>query len=212
MQDIPDEITRDDLAQWLNRGWYYAIGADGSQTLVRFQDTCSDAGSGGVLAQGYDYIGDTMLVTPPCGILLHWPECGAINTPTGALYVQRLQRRQWTRAYTSRTVQVSQLGAWFQLATANASPVLDGDAATVVRALFDAWYPDSMYEGIDLLLERPSVAINRHITLVVEGPETCGVYYRKDRCGTLEPDGHFETTCGERLTRRVRKLIGDIEI
>ena len=201
MQQLPEDISREDLSQWLGRGFFYADVPEVGRVL------CS-------LVEVHDP--NTVYVIPlgtrnPVrvrreDIWSHWPLCGCINTQHGALYVQRKVERQWRRVYSGRFVTITIPWEWEAIRLRPPLGGYNGDNAEVVKALFSPEYPGSVGEAMERI-DGPktpgTVALNRLIIFDKEG----GLHYNGDLIGHLNSNQQFVPTCGERLARRVEKYI-----
>jgi hypothetical protein len=138
-------------------------------------------------------------------IRCHWPTCGAINVPDHpAVYVERLQVRQYRRTYNAQCTRTHVPGQWFLFKQGK----LRGDiteSAGLLKALFYPEYPATVGKAYARLRELGSVAINRHITLVGD-PGSPEVYYRTARAGVIAPHG-FQPYPGFNVN--LRKLLGE---
>jgi hypothetical protein len=202
MHKLVNNMSMDDVQQWLRSGWFYAeIGRE--TRLVRFEHI--DERSICV----WDPADDEHHNVAPGDITIHWPQGGAINCDGGAVFVNRRQARQWRRAYSSRGVRVTVPNRWGLLGRLPHELCrASGDEWGVVRHLFHPRYPDSLPEAMEMLRGQPTVALNPHIMLIDEkGP--IGVYYRGERVGTCN-NGVFASTCDHLTARRVTKLIGGV--
>ena len=201
MIEIPSDIRSHDLSQWLEGGVFFAkrsadsewelatyIGSDEARIVVRFlKDRQRE---------------DVRLSDIRC----HWPRCGSVNMPGFALYVQRMQRRQWRRTYNGRCIRLSIPGKWQHLKMVTARDLrVSADDPVFLDAVFNPTYPDTFGAAVDLLRDKPSVALSPQIILV--GHPNTLVYYRGERVGQMV-GSKFQPECGEMTALRVGKLIG----
>lgn len=206
MIELPDDIGRDDMYQWL----------DGGVFLVSVDEEWRPA----VLVAAHEGAGPDRLVrvvlvggnrrvdVEQRDIRAHWPVCGAINMDRFALYVQRLQRRQYRRTFNPRCVRVSVPGKWACLKALSAQELqvdmIDDD---FLLELFNPTYPNDMGQALASLNERASIALNPALVLV-RGPDPA-VYYRGQAAGRIV-GGEFRPECDERTARRIRKMAGGL--
>lgn len=201
MQQLPTDLSRQDITQWLRGGFFYADLPDKPRTLVTF----GEAHDGNSLVVMCRERGAVYQV-PPSAIWTHWPMCGSINTPHGALYVQRRVERQWRRVYSGRYVTIEIPWEWEAIRRRPPLAAFTGDSHDVVNALFNPSYPGSVAEAMEMVAgpKAPgTVALNRLIIFDASG----GVYYNGERIGALNEHQQLVPTCGERLARRVEKYI-----
>jgi hypothetical protein len=101
---------------------------------------------------------------------LHWPRCGSLNIPNGAIYLMRHQQQQYRRTYNPRALRVVFPDKWAMLK----------ETPDVVEK-----YSDPMSQAIVLVLElQPFVALNEHIILGGT-PDNLSVFHKGKRCGTV---------------------------
>jgi hypothetical protein len=198
---LPDDITYDDVHQWLAEGVFLAKRPDTNEFGVAYLRRTRDEGVAILFSE--DGLGATV---PLADIRCHWPTCGAVNyNDQFALYVQRRQRRQWRRTYNSRCVEVQVPGRWHLLKQHGAAELaIDQHQWPFLKAVFDPEYP-SMGEAVQMLHERASVAVTPHLILVGR-PETA-VYYRGSLAGRIA-GGLFHPACTPMEEARIRKILG----
>ena len=202
MIELPHDMRREDVSQWLEGGVFYAQPREGSEWKLALLRGVPEPG---LVSVRWVSTGDSAEV-PYEQVRGHWPECGAINGERFAFYVQRLQRRQWRRTYNARCVRVTVPGKWQHLKSLGARALtLDPNGPEFLRAVFDPSYP-SVEEAFNMLRnERPSVAITRHVILVGH-PEPV-VYYRGENVGRVAGNV-FHADCAAPVAKRVRQVLG----
>lgn len=204
MIPLPDDITGDDIDQWL-RGGVFLV--DGIPYVYSMMDYDYDADGPRVF--GYDLNGDSVRFNHKAQKLcVAWPQVGAVNVrdPGYALYVQRRQDRQYRRSYNERCASVHVIGRW-ELARAGVQQDFPNNAldSRVVKAVFEPWFPPSLAEAF--ATGWPSVALSPQLTLF----PACGtVYYRDIKAGVIDRNGIFTATCDPVVARRINKQIGGL--
>lgn len=204
MIELAEGMSSGDVLQWLEGGVFLSR-IDGAWEPVTLTMRPEGDGTVAVAPVGRP---DASLRVRYSDVRCHWPTCGAINLPDSgyALYVQRVQRRQYRRTFNHRCVNLTVPGKWSLLksmAAADLSPPTH--SPEVVRAVFDPKYPASYEEAAELLSTRPSVAVDPYITLV--GYPNTAVYYRADLSARMAY-GSIDFMCPDPIAKRIRKVIG----
>lgn len=211
MIPIPNNITRDDVHQWLNNGVFIAeLGTRREPTPVRYE-TCSrdsityitaDGSSSGRVARSRSFA--------------HWPACGALNMPGGyAIDLVRAPSRQYRRTYNPRALSVVVPFSW-QVANKlqkGASLVSSPMHQEVILEAFDPTY-FSYSECLERIQAGAfSCAMSPH-TIVFEGENGLGVLYRGDVIGYVDEDRRFHVAQDfASAARRILKLFdGRVEL
>jgi len=199
MIEIPSDVQSHDINQWL----------DGGVFLARRNDEWTECTFGGAHDDGriicYFLDGDSA-TKERSDVRAHWPTCGSINMPKFALYVQRLQRRQWRRTFNARCISLSIPGKWQHLKQIEARELrVAADNPEFLRAVFNPTYPSNYDEAMQMLNDRPSVALSPQILLV--GSPNPQVYYRGKLVGQMI-GGRYNAECDPLTERRVSKLMG----
>jgi hypothetical protein len=116
---------------------------------------------------------------------LHWPRCGSLNIPNGAIYLMRHQQQQYRRTYNPRALRVVFPDKWAMLKETPdvVEKYSDPMSQAIVLAAFNPEYPS--WEDCMVLLElQPFVALNEHIILGGT-PDNLSVFHKGKRCGTV---------------------------
>jgi hypothetical protein len=191
---IPDDISCDDVYQWLNDS--YVLHDDGH--VLQFTGDVERTRHGGRTAyfinvQEGDAHAERLNVKR---VSLHWPVCGAINVSFRnidyAYYVQRNQRRQWRRAFNPMCVSVKPISGWaLHKASRDARMLRLGNEQIV--ELFDPTYYSAAMAMRKIQGGAISVALSPQVTLAGDGKGQYTVYYRTTLVGGLR-DGVFTPT------------------
>lgn len=202
MMELPPDISPNDIAQWLEGGVFYARRGRERPWFLATYNGVRDNGQVDVF-----HVGEPERSTVhPHNICVHWPKCGAINIAKGfAVYVQRLQRKQYRRTYNSRCIRTSVPGKWQALKRLQPEDIyIDHGSHEFIQALFEPEYPLNTYEAIHRMTqgEWASVALNPQIILA-----RTRVYYRGELVGRLR-DGYFFADCDELLGNQIGKQLG----
>jgi hypothetical protein len=193
-QAIPENVSLDDVWQWLNRGWFWLRTLEGEwpAQLSREEDwlVCAINGS--------EYPFKREECFP------HWPQCGAINMQGYAVIVERLQVRQYRRTYNDRCVSLNIPRKWDVMKRHPNVKGLNADNPELVNALFNPLY--YTYTRALGLLEGGwvSVAINPH--LIVAGTvEEHMIYYRNKLTARVVNGQLVPLNPGDMRNRRILK-------
>lgn len=204
MVELPEDMTEDDLHQWLSEGYclyhgkawaYWGDAETNDDGQVRRFGLVRDDG-----------VTHVSLDEVQC----FWPICGAINiTKWGigiGVYVERRQRRQWRRTFNANCVQVEVPNQWVvqQAFKSKRHPVHGVRQITLemVDELFSPTYP-SVREAVESIASGRaiSVAVTPQVTLVGDGKGQHAVYYRTTLVGgwrnnvfTASVKGHMTDT------------------
>ena len=185
MLRVPSDISIDDAHQWCSNGW--VIGEGGDVCLVG--DVSEDERrfyGRNTAGQHRDWsIGET-----DC----YWPVCGSINTYGGfAVYVQRSQRRQWTRTYNSRCVDVRiplEHDLYDVFNERHVDKYIDPNSGELVEQLFDPHYP-TFEEALGYLRQpmQVSVAVNPYLIIGRNNDGRIITFDRGRPAAELTPEG-----------------------
>lgn len=201
MIELPHDIQPNDVHQWLEGGVFMAL--DGEEFRPAVLVGVPDHGTVRIV-----FVGDSDRTDVPYeAVRPHWPQCGALNMPGRfALYVQRLQRRQYRRTYNGRCVRVSVPGKWACLKALSARELqVDVNSPDFLLELFNPSYPEDFGAAMRALSERASIAVDPHTVLV--GSAEPAVYYRGQAAGRII-GGEFRPECDDWTARRIRKIVG----
>lgn len=205
MLPLPEDIRSDDIQQWLSEGVYYAKQKD-EWVIVTYSGL---ADNGKIIGIALD--GKTRIDSGIGDVRIHWPACGAVNLPDGfAVIVTRQQRRQWRRTFNGRCVTLEIPGKWEIMKKVKPRTLNEVQAysPSLLRAVFEPEYPESVTQALDELADRASIAISPQVVLV--GPAASAlVYYRGTPVGQLNHGG-FAQSCDHVTGMRIRKLLGDM--
>jgi hypothetical protein len=131
---LPEDITRKDILQWLEGGWFFVANQSGTYQIASMY---------GVSDKNVD---DLITVLPMGGtepitatraqVFPHWPECGALNLMGGkfAVSLVRLQKKQWKRTYNGLCIKMRVISDAQEHFSVNA------DSDEVVTAAFGPQY------------------------------------------------------------------------
>jgi hypothetical protein len=202
MIELPEDIQSHDIGQWLSDGYFFARPSGESEWKI-----ASYIGTGDNREIGCRWVSaDHGEYVPLQDVRAHWPTCGSINMPGFALYVQRLQRRQWRRTFNARCVSIGIPGKWQLLKSIDARELrVTTDSPEFLNAVFNPTYPATFDAAMDMLGSQPSVALSPQILLV--GYPNPQVYYRGNLVGQMI-GGKFNAECDPLTERRVSKLLG----
>lgn len=201
MIELPEDISWDDVHQWLAEGVFLAKRPKSKEFDVAVLRRTREDGVAVVFAK------DALRATvPKSDVRCHWPTCGSVNYDGKfALYVQRRQRRQWRRTYNHRCIDVQVPGRWHLLKQYPAQDLeVNQNSWEYLDAVFSPTYP-TMGDAITMLRDRPSVAVTPHLILV--GRPDTAVYYRGALAGRIA-GGLFHPACTPLEEVRIRKIIG----
>lgn len=196
MKSIPEDVSMVDLHQWLGQGWFFY---KEGETLVPAQL---------VDEMRISTIDDNCYHVQYSLTFPFWPVCGALNLDGYAIYLERLQRRQYRRTYNSRCLSLTIPRKWEVMKSPVASAVgistLTPDDHEVIKAAFEPKY--YTYTSAMRMMHTEgwvSVALNPYV-IVSGGHEKCHVYYRRKLVGTIK-DGCL-TPIGAQ-DARIRRII-----
>lgn len=211
---LAKDITFDDIAQWLDTGFFFYRNDAGRSILGRAVQFPRPNAPELIITDIADD-NKTIEVKSWDRITLHWPMCGYVNMPdfNVAFDVTRLQMRQWCRTYNPHCVRVSipchylVSRAVDEEAWAKMRSMARSSSACLVRALFNPVYY-SYGEAVALLERKPdtwhTVAINASTLISRAGHSLYDLYYRGEFAGSIE-DRVFSPT-NQTITRKVMKL------
>lgn len=203
---LPSGMSAHDVSQWLSDGVFLARRNSNAEwrpcTLLRFED--------GIRVR--DVATREAFTANPDNIRAHWPVCGAVNLlegpaglPPFAVYVRRLQRKQYRRTYNNGCLRVSVMRTWQHLKMyprelLNVHPMSN----QVINAAFFPTYP-TLDEAQKMMRDgRVSVALDPNIILV-SGPDV-HVYYKEVYAGTLQ-EHMFVPECDDVVAEDIREAL-----
>lgn len=215
MIPLPDDITADDIVQWIGRGVFLAkingslipcvLGEDVSSQRVQVIPVIVDRGAP-VLVRREE-------------VFAAWPRCGAVNIYDTqrrchyAAYVERQQRRQYTRTINARCLEVYVPERWALYKRQHHMPSV-GQRSSVpnwlIAQLFDQSYP-RLAEAAQLAQQRGSVAITNKLIVAYNNSDVPRLYYRRDNVGTFIDNTFEPELCSPATAARVRRLLEKVE-
>lgn len=221
---LADDITYEDIAQWIDSGYFYFRDSERRVRLGKAHTfpkplapflTVVDIGSTAEVPTLHK-------ITSWEDITLFWPKCGYVNLPHVRLgvYVTRLQRRQWCRTYHPHCVSVA-----LPLEYTIVKQAKEGELRLIretqrsstyklVQQLFDPLYYS--FSRAKEMMNREvepwyTVALTSNTLLAKVGPEYYDLYYRGDYSGNI--DGGLFTPANNTITRKVMKLFnGEVNL
>lgn len=203
MPELTNDMTRDDVRQWLEGGFYLVRTRSGEKVcyLAGFPDY-------GVI-ESEDLDGNYH-VTSQEECIGYWPECGSLNiTDKVAVYLARRPRRQWRRTYNERCLELSIPRRWEAMKMEPELPTrLRPSSHMVVRAAFS---PSYVSLGAAVRAIRAGAAISRAINphIIIAGDaETLLVYYRGELAARIEDGQLVGAGATDKTLNRMRKLMG----
>lgn len=208
MLPLPDDITCDDAVQWCSGGWVLYNGQPWHIDGLENEEGCDEP-----LLYAYRN-GDKAAGSRSVEfheVMCHWPRCGSVNTDSGiAVYVERHQRRQWTRTYNNRCVSIEVPLRWHaekMLGREMVRYVSNADHCTLVDELFDPTYVS--FEEALRQVALPtvlSVAVSR--TLIVAGDGKRTYLFDKGRPAAEYVNGELVSLGSQFLVDRIAKQLG----
>lgn len=197
MNCLPSNLRLEDIDQWLSGGWFlFQSGDDSAPEPASL--TGVDGEYGAQLMDGSRY------PLKPDATFPFWPACGAVNLNGYAVYLERLQQRQYRRTYNTSCINMHLPRKWDVMKRyGTAVSALTADSEDVVRAVFSPIYY-TFSQAINMLDENwVSIALNPH--LIVSGRNgEYHVYYRNKLIGTVS-QGRI-TPIGSQQSR-IRRII-----
>ena len=176
MNPLPQDLSISDIYQWLGEGWFL-FRHDGQFIVSSLEEEMTLRTITGVR---HDLIRDR---TYPL-----WPICGSLNLSEFgyAIYLERIQRRQYRRTYNHKCLSLTIPRKW-EVMKAKSLEVdqIHPNTPVVIKEAFDPTYY-TYTEALGLMDHEgwTSVALNPYI-IVSGGPEKCHVYYRRKLVGTI---------------------------
>lgn len=207
---LAEDITPADLSQWIDSGYFW-FRTSGENVICR---ALSWPGPGQPFAVQNIETGMGYTVPDLNDITLHWPTCGYVNLLHSkfAIYLKRLQRRQWCRTYNSHCISLAIPGqytirrAMGELEFNEVRGHLRTTNAHIVKYAFTPTY-FSYPEAQHMLLNEGwySVALNSNCLLCKSGGSV-DVYYRGEYAGIL--DGNRFDPTNETIVKKIMKVFG----
>lgn len=181
MKSLPTGMSATDIGQWLNHGWFlFKADKDSPAELGQLQGGGEDWTVRGLDGEMHNMV--TKYVFPT------WPLCGAVNTERGfAVYIQRVQARQYRRTYNIQCVDMTVPRKWDIMKRFGTEIMADltPDTGWLVERIFNPQYYTFTEAYMRMSGERwVSVAINSHL-MISGSPDDFAVYYRNDLVGTV---------------------------
>lgn len=200
---IPEDVRGRDLSMWLN-GCYFLV----------------DQGQENYILGSYVEHGETTVgYVTEFGEAKHcqaqdiactWPVCGSINTEKVALYVQRLQRRQYKRSFNWDCVDLTIPNSWFLLTSGVDVVLATRKGWPIVKELF---YPEYITprEALELIVEgqKLSVAVDSN-TILCHNNDNIKVYFRGELKALLSDRSLSPIGAKPFEIKHLRKSLGDI--
>ncbi len=194
MQQVPENLSADDLHQWLHGCQFFFRTANGdmqlanfvsaSDRLARLGETQNEAAPPPVHSAQLVESGEIIPILNPSWVYCFWPEGGAVNLPAQrfAIYVERLPRKQWKRSCNVGCYSYRRLGAGSRGFDQNR----EKHNTDTLRAIVNPTY--YAYKEARGMLDSgwASVAVNPQLTLV--GGELLKVYFQKELVGKVLRD------------------------
>ena len=208
MISIPEDISSDDLYQWIGDGYVMIHGKAAVMVHGKEEDdtTCAKFE---FLDNGREEWLD--LDEVQC----YWPVCGAINLTHDqksiAVHVQREQRRQWRRTFNANCVVVTVPCGWgaTKLLGRNAVRQLRRIGHRHVRELFNPTYPTPEGALHSIRSGALSVAISPQVIIAGDGKGQFAIYYRGRLVGGLK-DSIFTPSFDGYAVDAALNQLGDI--
>jgi hypothetical protein len=195
---LPNDISVEDVGQWLGGGWFLAQrdaeSAPEPATFCHF-----DGNMGWRALDGHETILVRELTFP------HWPTCGAVNLNGYAIVLERMQVRQWRRTYNDRCITLHIPRKWDVMKRFGTSiGMLTPNHEDALRAAFSPIYY-TFSQAVDKIEQERwiSVALNAHL-IIAGGDNAYLVYYRNKLIGNIK-DGRI-TPLGTQ-DGRIRRII-----
>lgn len=181
----PRDIRYNDIVQWFHNGWV-VVDTDEGQRPAAFIECDPERRA----LIHVEYIGEDMHLhshwVPHSECYPWWPDCGALNLNGYAVFLERIQRRQYRRTYNNQCLDIDVPRLWDAMRTVGHKVVnvSEDDAEVVLEAFNPTYY---CWEEAQQKLEEGwfSVALNPHVIVVGE-PQSCYVYYRGDLMGHID--------------------------
>ena len=178
---LPEDICEDDIFQWLSDGYVSHPDHD----VLMF-----DGGLDMYDSTAAFFDGDEHIRLPYHDVECIWPICGMVNRRVrgweSAVYVKRVQRRQWRRTFNARCVDVIPVGRW---ALAKYTGIRGNSRLTmdIVRELVEPTYYTMGYamSRIQNTHGCLSLAITPQIAISGDGKGKFAVYYRDKVIGGI---------------------------
>lgn len=112
MQQIPGNISNEDLNQWLQHSYFYH--REPKTAKFRLSILCHIPQPNGGILNGIQHLDNNEMIPMPSPdeLYCHWPVGGAINWPSKhyAVYAERLPKKQWKRSYIQSYYSIKKLG------------------------------------------------------------------------------------------------------
>jgi hypothetical protein len=181
MISLPDNIAPNDMSQWLDVGWFFFNHEGGFVPAIMAHYPSSPSGPYTVtLADGTNVISsDRSLIKP------HWPVCGAVNVLSNkiAVYLERLQKKQFCRTYNHRMVKMHVPGKI--LHNRDILDMMHPGGSEVATSAFNPTY-FSLWDSLENRFKNgwSSCAISPMV-IVVRGRPVHMIYFRGELCGNL---------------------------
>jgi hypothetical protein len=217
MIQLPDNLDVEDVHQWVGRGVFLAELENELRPCV----LCEHRSGGNLEVSPLLPSGrlGRPSVVPRRKVYAAWPECGAVNlrdTETGhmfAAYVERLQRRQYSRTVNSRCLSLYVPERW-SLYKRSGCSVRTGDGAVdqykIAQLFAQRPYP-TVREAMELLPERGSVAITNKLIVAIDIAGRPRLYYRTANVGSFAGGEFVPDRCKTVIADRVRRLLEKVE-
>lgn len=198
MNPIPNNLSQDDIGQWLQGGWFLAkANADSAPEPGQLCGVDDVLGWADMEGNQYPLVHDF--------IFPHWPRCGAVNLDGYAVIVEREQMRQYRRTYNDRCVTLHIPRKWDvmkKFGTAMGS--MGCNHPVIVAAVFSPrYYTFSQAIGMIEYDQWLSVALNPHL-VIAGADDVYMVYYHNKLIGSIK-DGKI-TPLGTQ-EGRIRRII-----
>ena len=198
MIPIPDNISPDDIGQWLYGGVCLARQPDG-EWMPCVVDRVEDSYFAGdkirwiVLGR---LASDGFVMRQRVkqeDLRAHWPLCGSINVPHHriATHVERVPSKQYKRTFNSRQLAFTLPRSWDIRRSRGTTPAQRCTAASneVVSALFKPTYPVDYEDALAMLADGwLSVAVNPRIIVAGDIIGKRMIYYRGQLAATIHGD------------------------
>lgn len=209
MLPLADNMTADDINQWLRNGWFLAE-VKGKYKTCMLYDIADRRNLIVQDTEGYRY------KVRSSDVSAHWPMCGAINVGPFALYVQRMQSRVYRRTYQADLVSIHVVRPWdsrerFPVQYKKLSR--RANDPKIVKELFTPSYCTYKEALADLESGKAVArALNAHVVLA--SPNKKGdelyVYNRNVIAGKIINGDYRPLSSGPGDSRRIHKLFREV--
>lgn len=206
MISLPSDITPQDLNQWVEGGWFFYKTKSGELTPAMMDLYPSPTEKHYVVrlvGGATDRSADLDRIKP------HWPVCGALNIvqSKSAVYIERLQKKQFCRTYNYRLVRMTVPGR--TLLGGHEVGNLHPSSDFLVAQLFN---PE--YFPLDDIVKRKftdgwaSCAVSPTVIILKQRPRHL-IFYRGELAGYVGEGNKLEDVDATMVPKLLKHLGGD---